>query len=281
MASRWVGDQVYDLLGTAFRIRSDDAAAAERVAELFAPFRTPEDVGVPPENVYHLLAQVEDGATTARGLRRGAEMLFSTPGWPRLLDRLMSELNRTALEGFDGLASHAGVVALGERAIAFPAPSGGGKSTLAAACVRAGFQYVSDEALCFDLGTRKVIPYPKPCGLKAESRETLDIGGSDPTFVSEGHEALLTAEDLGGRAVSRELQLHDVVLAHRGDGRARLDSVSSAEAVAGVLKYSFNHYKHPEESFRVMVDIAGRCRGWRLAYRESTQAASMLLEALS
>jgi hypothetical protein len=281
MASPWVGDRVYDVLGTPFRIRSDEQAIAERVAELLAPFRTPEEVGVPPENVYNLLARVEDGSTTARGLRRGAEMVFSTPGWPRLLDRMMSEINQTALEGFDDLASHAGVVALGERAIAFPASSGGGKSTLAAACVQAGFQYVSDEALCLDLATRRVVPYPKPCALSPKSRDLLGIERGDPTFVSEDREALFTAEDLGGRTASGDLVLHNVVLAERGDGRVGLDPLTSAEVVAGVLKYSFNHYKHPEESFRVMVDIARHCRGWRLTYREPLQAVSLLREALS
>jgi hypothetical protein len=272
----WITDKVYDVLGTAFRIRADDPAIGRRLEQLFTPFRA-EDLPVPPENNFSLVAHA-----THHRLVHGETTLLSTEAWPWILERLMTEINQTALEGFDGLACHASVVALGDRAIAFPASSGGGKSTLAAACLLGGFEYVSDEALCLELASGRVIPYPKPCGLSATSRTLLGLGSGDPAFIADGHEALVTAEDLGGRVASgHRLELREVVLAERADSPSVLKPLSGADVVTAVLRYSFNHYKRPEASFRLMVEVAKRCRGWRLAYRDPRQAADLLREALT
>jgi hypothetical protein len=50
-------------------------------------------------------------------------------------------------------------------AILLPAPSGGGKSTLVAGLVRAGFGYLSDEAGALDPSTGRIVPYPRPIAL--------------------------------------------------------------------------------------------------------------------
>ena len=60
---------------------------------------------------------------------------------------LLALLNRTALAQCRSYAVHAGAVARSGAVTAFPAVSGAGKTTLTAACLRSGFDYVSDEAL--------------------------------------------------------------------------------------------------------------------------------------
>lgn len=60
---------------------------------------------------------------------------------------------------------HAGVVALGSRALLLPGPSLAGKSTLVAALVRAGGTYFSDEYAVLDHDGR-VHPYPRRVSLR-------------------------------------------------------------------------------------------------------------------
>lgn len=279
MDRTWVVDEVYVLLGAPVRIRTDESAVGARIEKLFAPFAPGgPDAPVPEENVFALLDGV-DGSQ--RQLLRGSSTILRTPDWPRILERLVSELNDTALRAFAGLAAHAGVVALETGAVAFPAPSGGGKSTLSAACVQAGFVYVSDEALCLDLGTGRVVPYPKPCGLTSASRDLLGIPLPQPASLAGGQEAMLTAEELGGRAASGEVELREVVLAERGDAQTLLEPLAAAEVVTSVLRHSFNHYKRPEQSFRLMVELAQRCRAWRMVYRQPSEVPALLREALS
>src|SRR4051794_27315009 len=72
----------------------------------------------------------------------------------------------TALKAYPFFLNiHAGVVGSGESCILLPAPQGSGKSTLTAALVHAGFEYLSDEValLSDDLAVRS---FPQAICLK-------------------------------------------------------------------------------------------------------------------
>jgi hypothetical protein len=102
-------------------------------------------------------------------LYRDCSVQFRDVAWASLTDELLAGLNLHAIDGFGELAMHAGVVAAGDRVIAFPAESGQGKSTITAACLAAGFDYVSDEALCIEFASGRVIPYLKQVTLSDQS----------------------------------------------------------------------------------------------------------------
>lgn len=106
---------------------------------------------------------------------------------------LATHLNAAAVRQCAGLAVHAGGIASGGAVVALAADSGVGKSTLTAACLARGWEYVTDEALHL---TRDgcVVPYPKPLTLSASSRALLDVPSS-----GVGDERLVAVEDLGGR----------------------------------------------------------------------------------
>jgi hypothetical protein len=71
-----------------------------------------------------------------------------------------------ALHAPEHVFVHAGVVALGDRALVLPGPSRAGKSTLVAALVRAGATYHSDEFAVLDRDGM-VHPYAKALSLRA------------------------------------------------------------------------------------------------------------------
>ncbi len=79
---------------------------------------------------------------------------------------------------------HAGVVALGGRAVILPGRSLAGKSTLVAALVGAGATYLSDEYAVLD-GGELVHPYARPISLReAQGRRHVaaaDLGGEAAT----------------------------------------------------------------------------------------------------
>ena len=82
------------------------------------------------------------------------------------------------------LVLHASTVMLDEDAVAFVGPSGQGKSTMAAACVRHGHRILSDDvaAVRFRDGSPFVLPGFSASKLSQEASETLD--GSSRTFRS-------------------------------------------------------------------------------------------------
>jgi hypothetical protein len=190
-----------------------------------------------------------------------------------VFDPLLGELNRRAVEEMEYFGVHAGVVALGNRTIAFPAGSGAGKSTLVAACLRAGFGYVSDEALCLDYEEVTVVPYPKPLALSEWTFERL--GG----FASAWGDTLkrpVTAKMLGGSIVNHPSALSDLVRFERQPGPPRLERLPGSQVVVTILEYSFNHFKRPADAFHLATNAARRCQGWRLFYDDPLGAAELL-----
>lgn len=187
------------------------------------------------------------------------------------LVHLLATINRIALEDVDDFAVHSGVVQMGSRIVAFPAVSGGGKTTLTAAMILAGADYVSDEALVID-GSKRVVPYPKPLALSEWSCRIL---GLDP---AEG-ERLLTPFDLDAE-LGAGGPLTDVVIAEFGSPHLELTQLSNAEAVRSLLAHSFNHYKDPARAFRIATDVAREVQVWRLQYDDPMEAAKLLAASL-
>lgn len=195
-----------------------------------------------------------------------------------LTSRLLTDINREAVNQYEGFAAHAGVIARDGRAMALPALTKGGKSTLTSACVMAGFGYVSDESLCIDIKSGEVVPYHKPIMLSAESCRLLGI--DEPSDHSGWVERGVTANDLGGTAVTDHLKLDHIVFAQYGHDDVNLTPLPASEAVAGLLRLSFNHYKTPADSFRLATSIAATVRTWRLTYDDPQEAAELLAEEL-
>lgn len=92
-----------------------------------------------------------------------------------LLAHLEWAINRTAAEwlGQRYLLFHAGAVACEGRGLILPAPSGGGKTTLVAGLVAAGFEYLSDEVAMIEPSDLSLLPFAKSLCVKAGGREVL------------------------------------------------------------------------------------------------------------
>ncbi len=256
-------DSSYLLVKAHFRLRCEVPPASEVLRRLLEPLQVEPAVDTHRGNVLTLRA-----AGKGFELRRGSDPIRSARSWEPLVVAAIEEMNRSALANFDGFACHAGVTALGPVALAFPAPSEGGKSTLTAAFTLHGFDYVSDEALCLDLGTGELVGYPKPIGLSAWSRSHLG--------VTDHHAGFVQAKQMGGEVAAGRLEIGHILLIERTPGVASLHEIPRAQIVAALLQNSFNHYKHPAESFKLVTEIAAHARGWKLVYDSALDAAELV-----
>jgi hypothetical protein len=189
------------------------------------------------------------------------------------------EANRQALTGYDGFAVHAAVFASPRRVAVVPGESGTGKTTLTAAAVMAGLAYGSDEALCVDRESEAIVPYPKPLGLSLHSQRLL---GLTPTATySETEEAPVPITDLGGVAMGPGRVLTDIFIPIRtADADPRIEPLSPATAVAGLLENSFNHYRDPKGSYLLTAHLAAQARTWAFTYSDPRAAGRDLAEFL-
>ena len=274
---------VADLVGTRVAIELAQPGWAARVRALLAPFLVTDPagaaVGPEPEPDERFTVGAVVGAGEAV-LRRGS-IEIARGSWPTVEARLLAELNRSAIERYDGFAVHAGVVALGDRVACFPGESGLGKSTMTAACIGAGFAYVSDEALCVEPASGAVVPYPRPLALAPASAALLGIDRNQRPPTGADGELLLTAADLGGAHVepARRLRLTDVVELRRGASEAHLEPLHRSGALAALLSMSFNHFKDPDASVDVVAALAADVRMWRLHHEDPVEAAALLARA--
>ena len=261
-----------ELLGTLIRTIAHDPELARHLRHLLEDVRVATNEA--PGETFEITGGRAQGDWVLSHNERG---ILQAPSRASLVEGFFSALNELVLDEFSGVAIHAGVVARGTRAIAIPGRSGAGKSTLAAACVAAGFAYVSDEALCLDRDTADVIPYPRPLMLSVASARVLGIG----EHSSNPHPGkfALTPADLGGRTNSLPLHLGDVVLATRGKALS-LEPEPPAELIPELLERCFAGRDSRAASFELIARAAEGSRGWRLDYIDAIDAAALLRRTL-
>ncbi len=255
----------HEVLDTSVTVAVTDPDARTLLTELLAPFPAAVTPGPPDLEL--------TGGETPRLRVAGGDTV--TGDLPRLIGRLLQEFNRLAIERTGWFSVHAGVVARSGRTVAFPAPSGGGKSTLTAAAVAAGWAYGSDEALVLDDDLR-VVPYPRPLGLSAASRRLLEVP-SRPPFHHDG-EAPTDPAALGdGGLVEPGRRLTDVVvLRYCPCCHTEIEEIPPSDVAAALLRHSFNHYRDPLRAYRLTAAIAAEVRGWRLSFPDAREALAGL-----
>ncbi|MGH8928763.1 MAG: hypothetical protein ACRDWH_10460, partial [Acidimicrobiia bacterium] len=255
-------------------VRSDDEQAAQWVDRLLKPFHAPDRRAVRSKNLF-ALAERRPGDDRHHAYI-DCKRITRSESWTRVLDLFLGELNRRAVEDMVYFGVHAGVVATGNRTIAFPGGSGAGKTTLVGACLRAGFHYVSDEALCLDYANESVIPYPKPLSLSGWSIDALKVQASHLNPATDGSKTPLHPEAVGGVVAPNPAHLSDLVVFERQPGAPQIRELPSSQIVTALLRYSFNHYKRPADAFELTTGLARQCKGWALTYEDPIEAAQLL-----
>lgn len=169
-------------------------------------------------------------------LRRGGRELVSTPSLDEALLFFESgaRFHVAAMSPVHTFV-HAGVVALHGRAIVLPAVSGGGKTTLTAALVRAGASYLSDEYAPID-ERGYVHPFPKPLSI----------------VQPRGRPMAQPVEMIGGVQETRALPVALVALtSFAGPERCWNPSVlTPGEALLELLQHTVSAQRRPANALR-------------------------------
>lgn len=264
----WRRSDTFWLLDRTIRIRSQSDAFSSALDAVLGHASPPHQSA--RANDSYLIAQAEGRYTVFRDCSR----IVETTSLDRAIELFLADLNRHILYGYDGFAAHAGVVRHpAGRVLVFPGTSGAGKSTLTAAAVLAGFEYLSDEALCVEYGERDALPYLKPINLMDWSRTHLGI--DDDAVIERPISPLALGK------VHRDPEpVTDIVHLQR-QKPLELEKVGSNRSVGTLVEMSFNHYRDPAETFRTVTKIAADAATWELSYDSAVDAARLLFERFS
>jgi len=180
------------------------------------------------------------------------------------------------------LCIHAAVLGGPSGVVALPGQSGLGKSTLAAALVRSGLAYLSDEALALDRRSGAVVRFPRPISLAPDVWPLLGIADQPRPDELErqfppGRFGRLHPVATWPAAAPR---VRHVVLAERRPGPVELRRGESSAAVGALLGRAFNHFLDPAGSLATVLDVVRQAQVWHAGYAEAGELAAVLAERL-
>lgn len=162
---------------------------------------------------------------------------------------------------------HAAAVQIGGRAVLLAAPSGFGKTTLAAAFVQHGYRLLSEDLSCIRSGdTPSVIPGPTMLRVRRDVAGFLDFEGVEELGRDEDrvHLAVRTS-----RGSCTPVPLAGVVFLNAGDADPTLEPAGGADAVRNLWTVSFNLPTDEDRArlFRAVAALSGIAPTWNLTRR--------------
>lgn len=232
---RWRGTFAFEVLGARVAVRSTRTEPAELLSYLPPGARL-----IQPSEADVVYSLDEEGDEAV--LRVGESILLASRDPVLVRAKLEGDLHyRIALAARDRVIVHAGVVAIGGRAVVIPGRTFAGKSSLVAHLVEAGATYFSDELALFD-GEGRVHPYPRPLRLRARRHDGLPA----------------RAIDLGPDQVGRESAPVGLILVSRFEPGASWSPrvLAPGEAVLALFDNTILARERPAESLAAFARAA-------------------------
>ncbi|HET8929750.1 MAG TPA: PqqD family peptide modification chaperone [Acidimicrobiales bacterium] len=150
---------------------------------------------------------------------------------------LFDQLDTVLADDAPGLRFHAGAVERDGIVVVVLGQSGHGKSTLTAALVQAGWNYLTDELVAIDPTTRRVAPYARPLDLDVQSLDELGIEGPDRATRSRKNKVFPSR--LGQVSTGGQVAAIVVLTGEPADDGRIVSELPTAEAVMALLALTF------------------------------------------
>jgi hypothetical protein len=182
--------------------------------------------------------------------------------------------NQALVRSGDFLLIHAGAVSTPKGlGVILPGPSGSGKTTVVAGLVRAGFDYLSDEAAAIDPVSGRLHPFPKVLSLKDESRklfpQSLSDDGGNPQYVDP--------DTIRPHALGKTCDVRFVVALHYVPGvRAELAPLTPAQGCLELGQNLINLGRYQSRAWPLLARLAKQARSYRLRFGGLEEAVQEL-----
>jgi hypothetical protein len=199
-----------------------------------------------------------------------------------LVGTVVNHVNRQAATQAEHVLIHAGGVERDGAAIVLPAHMEYGKTTLTTGLVRAGFRYLTDEAVAILRETHQVVPYPKPM--------TIDPGSWSLFPELEPHEPFATDDykrsqwqvppsAFGPDVVGSPCRVRLVVFPqYDAEVTTELLPLSRAEALIELAKNTFRFDQEGRPTLEVLAAVIAEADAYRLPNCSLHEAVALIVE---
>lgn len=259
-------------------IVANDSALVERTTSLYEGCA--DGRPGPARHVFMLRRHADESVSVYRD---GVAALRRAPA-ALALARLAWEINRGVVqEAGKQLLLHAAAAALDERVVVLAGPEGSGKSTLVAALVCSGLQYVTDETVAVE-PSGAIAPYPKPIALPHASLRALrELWPDFPVSTcAPGIEGLVSPQMIGA-AVARPggvARLVVLLSAFRPGRTTAARQISRAEAAVTLGDQAFNLREIGPGRVDLLADAVRKSDCYRLDVGDLDDARRLVVELL-
>jgi hypothetical protein len=271
----------FEAAGWRFSIEVSDRALAEHYRRVLDDLSATDGGAVP-----HVISLEEDAEAERFVLLLDGEVIHRTAHPGLAASHVLWRMNREAISnaGATHVGVHASSAVRNGAAVVLPADQESGKSTLVAALLAAGWEYVTDEAAMFRLSDGLLVPYPKPVFLDQGS---WDVHRRFEPSVDEGMERWLgnqwhlPSSAFGSRPASEPVRVAAVV-APRYDAEATtaLEELAPADGVVELATNSFNLLDHLERGLDVFAEVCDGAMCGRLTVNGLDEAVSLLTDVV-
>ncbi len=190
LADRTMSTAIYHVHGVDLVVRANDPVVMARVDETYGWFGTDASPrgDLRPSVEVALVRDTQGGATIIAADGRTSHWRDTDEPLVALFDAIVGGLI-AALSEIGILAIHAGVVALGGRAVLIAGRSGRGKTTVVLGLLRRGLDLLSDELALVAPDERTILAYPRGLHIRPQA---VDL------FPELGFMADIPPHELGG-----------------------------------------------------------------------------------
>lgn len=256
--------RVHAVLDHGIVFRSNDAALLEEVDAFLGTATDSRH----PTFTFDLEANPSGGIT----LWTADEWRFPTR--EAFFAQLPDAVNEYAARSHSVVVLHSGGVRTPDgRVVLVPGPIDAGKSTLTAALVQAGCDYLGDESIGIREGSLTAVAYPKPLTIDVPGRSFLGLEDRSGSHVQP---ELLRAD--AKRHVGDAGPVAELVLPRFRAGRdpeaARL---TPPDALRALLSNTLNLGRSGEAGLRTLCELAERVPATRITYGDSIGLARALI----
>lgn len=267
----------FQALGFDFAIRTTDTALGRYLDDVLGAMAVPGQA-TEPAHVYSFVCTPERSIVVLND-----EPVSHVRAIGPALGHLLWDVNRRAVASMpEHLLLHASAVARDGAALVFPASMNSGKTTLAAGLVRAGLDYITDEAVAFNPHSLQITPYAKPLAIESGSWDVLpDLRPNPQEDRLPGlHRRTWHVPPDAVRPSSlagTSLPGFVIFPKYQHGARTRLTSVARPEAVRLMAIESFNVHRLGRTGLATLVEIARRSDTYRLSVGSLADACDLIL----
>lgn len=188
-------------------------------------------------------------------------------------------IERLAAFCSDGLALHSAGISLHGKGLLLAGNSGSGKSTLASACLKRGFDYLSDEVILLAHSPLKMIGFPRPINLKSGSGFIIGEWLKPGTRVDQmwGEIVWIDPGGLGTGVIEQEATPSAIVFPKFvPEAPLRTERLSPAKGLTRLMQLHVNRDQLPDSGFRLAAQLARNLPCWSLEFSRALDGADRL-----